>query len=261
VRPTRPRPTDPGPPLPCPPAPRRQGARAALITLAWACSAPDPADRAPPAPQPPPADPLAPAAAPVAAPAPPAVAPPAAPAPPPPAVQPRVDPTPDDQLPEPPFTAYTAMAPLSPVGPGGAPAVHLKRLGVRVEVLQVLDHRTRVRCAGCGPEAADREVWIQAGRLRALRSPGAQADPLAAALRLRARWAAGDGLPDGLSARQACRLIDHGFTWTGDEARWELDGGLLRLRWDGERWAVAEATPPGVDPDWRCATARPPGPG
>jgi len=182
---------------------------------------------------------------------------------PPPPLPPRAPPpklssTPESELSEPPFTAWTTHAPLTPVGPGGVAVAHIKKLGVRIEVVQVLEHRTRFTCAGCTGAEHGVEAWLQPGRLRASGAPGTPDDPLVAALQLRARWAGGNKLPEGASREQMCALVDAGFTWTGSTtATWSLDSGKLVLTWNDGRWSIAEATPPQSGSDCRTQRAQP----
>lgn len=178
--------------------------------------------------------------------------------------QPQAIPAPDD-APSPPVlaggatSAWTRAAPLTLVRPGGAPAVTLDRYGVRVTVLQVQAHRVRVRCPGCDPGLRAEDLWLQAGQLSA--GPAEGADPLSAGLRLRARWAAGEG-PGGAGAADAlCALLDAGFTWSTDEARFAWGGGSLLLGFDGAAWQVAELTAPAEAPSEGCALGPPAGAG
>lgn len=228
-----------------------------LFLALWGCSAPDVATlpdprRAPDeaGPRPPPGQPgPPPSASSAAAPA----RPPKLPPKPPP--KPALQATDEGDMPEPPFTAWTAAAPLTLVGPGGREAVTLNHTGVRVEVLQILSSRTRVRCIGCTGDAKDVEAWVQPGRLRAAGAPGDQRDPLATVLRMRARWAAGDDLPEGASRAGMCRLADSGFTWTGEAASWQTGGGTLRLVWTGGEWRQDRLTAPTEETAWSCRTS------
>ena len=69
-------------------------------------------------------------------------------------------------LPSPPFAAQTVSAPLTLVGPGGVTVAQLAQAELSVEVLQVLEHRVRVRCTGCTGEARDAEGWLQREAIR-----------------------------------------------------------------------------------------------
>jgi hypothetical protein len=152
-----------------------------------------------------------------------------------------------------PALAWTRAAPLTLVRAGGAPAVTLDRYGVRVNVLQQQAHRVRVRCEGCDPAHQAEDLWLQAGQLSA--GPASGADPLSAALRLRAQWAAGEG-PGGAGAADAlCALLDAGFAWTTDEARFAWGGGSLLLQFEGAAWQIGELSPPSEAPAHRCAVA------
>ncbi len=222
-----------------------------------ACSAPDglpPQERGPePAPEapalpPPPAGPL---------PAEPAPAPlPARPTGP----SPSLQPTAANALPEAPFTAWTARAPLTLVAPGGASLGRIEALGVRVDVVQALDARLRVVCVGCRGPLRDVEGWLPQGTVRAAGDPGGSEDPLVAGLRTRASLAG-----KGVDADAFCGLLDQGFAWSGAQATWSADGGLLRLTYDGQRWVEEARAAPVADPRPRsCQSAglrgRPPGP-
>jgi hypothetical protein len=224
------------------------------LVLAAACSAPT---TAPPGAGSPPVEDADPHANPTAGAAPPASpAPPPEAAPPPPPeptrIAPAVQPTATDKLPAAPFTAWTTTAPLTLVAPGGRSVAAVASLGVRVEVLQVLDARLRVRCVGCPPETVDTEGWVQPGHLRAARRPGASHDPITGALKRRAQWAQGAGLPTGASPGAGCALVDRGFTLDGDTATWEQEGGRLALTWDGTRWLEGETTIPATPEGWPC---------
>jgi len=177
------------------------------------------------------------------------------PPPPPRSPPPKLVSTPETDLGEPPFTAWTTHAPLTPVGPGGVAVAHIRRYGVRIEVAQVLDHRTRFTCTGCTGAEQGVEAWLQPGRLRAAGAPGTPDDPLVAALQLRARWAGGTKLPDGARPEQMCALVDAGFSWTGSTtATWSHDGGKLVLSWTDGRWSVTEVVPARTGTD--CRTRR-----
>ncbi len=168
-----------------------------------------------------------------------------APAPPPPSPPKALLSTPEQEISRPPYTAWTTHAPLTPVGPGGGAVAHITRYGVRIEVLQVLDHRTRFRCVGCTGEASDVEAWLQPGRLRAAGIGGTREDPLVVALQIRARWAGGRDLPEGATPGQMCALVDAGFVWDSPKrAVWESDGGRLVLVWSDGRWSLESATAP-----------------
>ena len=69
-------------------------------------------------------------------------------------------------LPPPPFAARTNSAPLTLVGPGGVTIAQLAEAELSVEVLQVLEHRVRIRCTGCPGPARDTEGWLQREAIR-----------------------------------------------------------------------------------------------
>lgn len=243
-----------------------------MARIAWfsaltsGCWAPEiaslPPEVAPPpnAPEPAPTPGAVPAPTPASRPTPPsAAAKPAAP--PPPAAPPSLVATPESEVAAPPYTAWTAAAPLTPVGPGGSPALRLKRAGVRVEVAQVQAHRTRFQCAGCSGEDRGVEAWVQPERLRIAGTGGSADDALVVALQLRARWAGGTDLPPGSRREDLCRMIDEGFVWDGPERAVWGDGALV-LGWNGTRWAPetieAPARADGALGDV-CRTAKPGG--
>ena len=166
--------------------------------------------------------------------------------------------TPEDTLGPPPYTAWTTHAPLTPVGPGGVAVAHIKRLGVRIDVVQVLDHRTRFTCTGCTGESEGAEAWLQPGRLRAAGSGGSPEDPLVVALQIRARWAGGTDLPEGATPGQMCALVDAGFTLPSPgTAVWQSDGGRLELTWSDGRWSIASVKAPRGSTNCRTQKARP----
>ncbi len=245
--------------------------RRLLPLLAVACSAPEIADlppnvTPPPGAEAPPAERPQPTKSPAelsgrapAAPSPPSqpVPPPSRPPPPPkPKTPPKsLVPTPEATLSAPPYTAWTTHAPLTPVGPGGVAVAHIAKLGVRIDVVQVLDHRTRFRCTGCTGDAAGAEAWLQPERFRAAGVGGTPEDPLVVALQIRARWAGGRDLPEGASPGQMCALVDSGFLWeTPEKAVWEADGGQLVLTWADGRWSIESVTAPRASAD--CRTQR-----
>ncbi len=138
--------------------------------------------------------------------------------------------------------------------------LRLQRVGVRVEVVQVLSSRTRFTCAGCMGDDVGKEAWIQPGRLRIAGAHGEVTDPLSVALRLRARWAGGTGLPDGMTSAMGCLLIDHGFTLAPSDpprATWSAAGGELVMEWQDGRWQQVALTPTTEVVAWSCRTTRP----
>lgn len=158
-----------------------------------------------------------------------------------------------------PFTAWTTRAPLD-LKREGADPLHLDRLGVRVEVLAVDEDGLSVVCTGCTGPAAGARGRLARESVHPVGVPGSNTDPLALAMRLRARWSSGADLPAGASNRAMCVLVDHGFVLEGDTARWQADGGTLVLGWDGERWTIREISPawPHGDGDCRIEGLRPP---
>lgn len=183
---------------------------------------------------------------------------------------PPMAPTPSDSLPRPPFTAWTVTAPLTLVGPGGTNLAIIDRLGVRVEVEQVLEGRMRVRCAAIGA-GEELEGWLPLDTVRAVGLLGPASDPLGAALRQRATWAGGAELPSGADTHGMCALIDHGFTLARDgrSATWSSPPASLELAYQSEGWSIGEVTGQAAGEDWSCRTergpdgggARPPNPG
>lgn len=151
--------------------------------------------------------------------------------------------------PTPPFTAWTTRAPTSIVGPGGVPLALLSRAGVRIEVIQVLPARVRLRCDGCDGQAAGVEGWLQAD---AIAWPGGPAlpdgHPLGRALELRAAWARGAELPAPVDPDALCALLDGGYsisgpgepaTWLsrpGQPATWGQGAVTLTLAREADRW-------------------------
>ena len=226
---------------------------AAMVLACAACSAPT---TAPPGAAPVPAPVPDPAPTAVHAPPPPEPARPAAPAAPV-GPTPEVLPTPEDRIPDAPFTAWTTTAPLTLVAPGGRPVATLRRLGVRLEVEQVLDARMRVRCVGCDGDEAGVEAWVQRGTVRAARTGGRDHDPLIGGLKRRAGWAGSRDLPPDAAPAALCALIDHGFTLDGSTATWEYGGGRLVLAWADGAWAQTAIVPPELDGPWPCQARRP----
>ena len=219
-----------------------------MVVLCLACSAPT---TAPPGAAPTPAPVAEPQTPTVHRPPPPEPAPPQ-PVPVPLGPTPEVLPTPADRLPEAPFTAWTTTSPLTIVAPGGRPLATLRRLGVRLEVLQVLEARMRVECIGCEGEAAGVEGWVQRDTVRAARTGGQDHDPLIGGLKRRAGWAGSRDLPTGAAPAGMCALIDHGFTLDGTVATWEYGGGRLVLSWHDGAWSQTLARPAALEGAWPC---------
>lgn len=167
---------------------------------------------------------------------------------------PAVAPLPAPGWPAPPFTAWTTRAPASVVGPGGTPLALLSRAGVRVEVLQVLPSRVRLRCDGCEGPAAGVEGWLQADAVAWPGGPELPADhPLRRALELRAAWARGLDLPPGVAQPDAlCALLDGGYQ--GDPPTWGAGPATLTLRWEGDRWLPPALTGAPQDAPGACAS-------
>jgi len=143
-------------------------------------------------------------------------------------------------FPAPPFTAWTAAAPTTIVGPGGTPLRLLERGGVRVEVLQVLPERVRVSCTGCAE--APVQGWLQSGAIwwPSAPVPVALDHPLRRALELRQAWAEGSlAPPEGVTADALCALVDGG--WQGaDPPTWQQGEARLLLRFADGRWLPPE---------------------
>jgi hypothetical protein len=220
----------------------------AMALLATACSAPTTAPPGSSSVGAPPPEPDTPA---VHAPPPPEPSRPRAPAAPL-GPSPAVVPTPAARMPGAPFTAWTTTAPLTLVAPGGRPVATLRRLGVRVEVEQVLESRLRVRCTGCTGDAQDAEGWLQPGNLRAARTGGQDHDPLIGGLKRRAGWAGRRDLPPDAEPAALCALVDHGFTLDGAVATWEHAGGRLVLSWDDGAWSQTTLAAPTLEGGWPC---------
>lgn len=169
------------------------------------------------------------------------------------------------ELPEAPFTAWTARAPLTLVGPGGVTVEVVRRVGVRVEVLQVLDGRMRVRCEGCegGSPGTGPEGWLPLDAVRAADDHGEPDDALSALLRQRAAWAGGRGLPEGVGASPLCELVDRGFALPpGGRVLEELvlDAGdeiRASFSWEEGAWTLVEISGVPTQGAWTCRTTRP----
>ena len=147
--------------------------------------------------------------------------------------------------------AWTRSAPLTLVGPGGEPVATLDRLGVLVQVLQVQSHRVRVRCLGCPAPEPPGDLWLQSGQLAG--GPAADDEALSAALQLRAQWARGEGLAEGADRDAHCALIDAGFAWNTDEARFAWGGGAMLLAHMGRTWELGAVSAPTSPAPWPCA--------
>ena len=149
----------------------------------------------------------------------------------------------EEQSIELPAPAWTAAVPLTLVAPGGSNLVVLDRLGVRVKVAQVREGRILVECTGCQGEHRGAEGWMPRGVLWAGPSQGSpEKDPLSFGLSLKQVWATDP--PKGVTAEQACAMVDSGWTVEPNRAVAELAGGALILQRKGSTWAFAEATPP-----------------
>lgn len=158
--------------------------------------------------------------------------------------------------PTPPFTAWTTDGPVSIVGPGGVPVAQLARAGVRVEVLQVLPVRARLRCSGCSRDARDAEGWLQSDLLWWPGAPTLASDhPLPQALELRARWAMGQELPEGTDADALCTLVDAG--WFGHPPRWSAEGATMMLEYRDGAWLPPRITGADQPLSGSCTVAAP----
>lgn len=171
--------------------------------------------------------------------------------------------TPPGQFPSPPFTAWTVEDRLSIEPPGSNP-IPINRLGVRIEVLQVMNEgqgRMLVECSTCGTDRTGPvRGYLQIDKgIRAKGSPGSAQDPLARALSQRARWANQQDLPNDAEHHDMCALIDHGFILSSDRkhAQWLLDGGQVDLHYTENQWTLdtATLTPPLSGQDGRCRTS------
>ncbi len=158
---------------------------------------------------------------------------------------------------KPPFSAWTAAAPLTLVGPGGTNLGIMDRFGMRVEVLQVRTGRVRVQCTSCTGEAKDAQGWLPRNVLWVQPSPQADPqpsgrDPLTVLLALRARWAAGQGVPEGTSADALCWLADHGVSVDAGAGTGSAGDGQIHLQRLGANWNLKKLVPPTTPPGWTC---------
>jgi len=148
-----------------------------------------------------------------------------------------------------PASAWTAAVPLTIVAPGGENLAVLDKLGVRVEVLQVREGRILVNCTGCTGTAKGAEGWMPKGVLwGALPSPEntepTTKDPLSLALKLRAQWASGSGLPEGADPNAYCASIDQGWTIEDSQAVVTHQNGEIKLQRAGSDWSLTRLDPP-----------------
>lgn len=171
--------------------------------------------------------------------------------------------TPPEQFPTPPFTAWTVEDRIS-IEPPGADAIPIRRLGVRIEVLQIMNEgqgRMLIECGTCGPDGhTPVRGYLQIDKgIRTKGSPGSAQDPLARALSQRARWANQQDLPNQAEHHDMCALVDHGFTLSTDRqhAQWQLDGGQMDLYFSENQWTLDSETlsPPSPNQSGRCRTS------
>ncbi len=156
-----------------------------------------------------------------------------------------------------PSAAWTAAVPLTLVAPGGANLVILDRLGVRVEVIQIREGRILVQCTGCTADSANAEGWMPRGVLWAELPLDDDAtlqasDPLTLALRLRARWAKGIGIPTGSTADAMCAAIDQGWKIDANQAVVTHGGGEIKLSRTGAHWRLSQTDPAPASPTRGC---------
>ncbi len=158
----------------------------------------------------------------------------------------------------PPFSAWTTATPLTLVAPGGANLGVLDRVGIRVQVLQVRAGRIHVACTGCTGAAKDARGYLPREVLWLSPDAGATApdsadDPLTLLLAHRARWAAGQDLPEGTTPGAMCWLVDQGIGIDGSKASAESGGGGLLLQRIGAAWRLTEVhAPTSVPEGWAC---------
>ncbi len=164
------------------------------------------------------------------------------------------------ELPEAPFTAWTTSAPATLVGPGGVTVDVMRNTGVRVEVLQVLDARLRVRCTGCTHDTEEPpEGWLTRGSIRAADDHGEPNDLLSAVLRQRAAWAGGAAAPEGFDNNSLCELADRGLLpgRSAEEGVLQVGEARARFAWTAEGWELAEVGGEAGQRAWSCRTTRP----
>ena len=148
-----------------------------------------------------------------------------------------------------PVSAWTAAVPLTLVAPGGKNLAVLDKLGVRVEVLQVREGRILVRCTGCEDSSRGAEGWMPKGVLWGAlpaadtRNPS-EKDPLSLALGLRSQWAAGLGVPDGMTGDALCVIADQGWTVTANQAVASHAGAEIKLQRRGSEWTLTSISSP-----------------
>jgi hypothetical protein len=160
---------------------------------------------------------------------------------------------------KPPFSAWTAAAPLTLVGPGGSNVSVLDRFGMRVEVLQIRSGRIRVRCTSCGENTKDAEGWLPRNVLWMQPAAGSDPepsarDPLTVLLALRARWAAGQDVPEGTTADALCWLADHGISVDAGAAIGSAGDGQIHFQRLGATWKMTSLQTP-TSAAWSCAAA------
>ena len=148
-----------------------------------------------------------------------------------------------------PTSAWTAAVPLTIVAPGGENLAVIEKLGVRVKVLQVREGRILVECTACDGAARGKEGWMPKGVLWGALpaeegdSPSAK-DPLTLALKTRARWASGIGLPEGSNPHAYCAAIDTGWELQDSQAIVRHQNGEIRLTRSGSTWTISRFDPP-----------------
>jgi len=177
--------------------------------------------------------------------------------------------------------AWTALSPVTVVGPGGRTQFVIDRPGVRVQVHQVLRGRVRISCTGCPLDLRSEQGWIQRNALvtdegvsldglvqgtsGADPFPSQDAtlerfrtetwpDPVSTMLAWRKRWARGEDLPEGASPGDLCFLVDQGLSMDGAGAISESRGGLLALKRRDQGWYLAEVVAPELEKTspWTC---------
>ena len=158
--------------------------------------------------------------------------------------------------PSPPFTTWTTESNISLHGPRGGVILNVERMGVRIEVLSVVDDWAQIICSGCAPPAQNQAGWVPAS---AIQHPDEidTSSPLGRILSYRRDWAKGEAHSEEINNIDLCMLVDAGFEIQDALAQWHYREGQISLD-ISQPESAPQITPPTEHQElgWRCAIER-----
>ncbi|MEC8379384.1 MAG: hypothetical protein VXZ96_03645 [Myxococcota bacterium] len=158
--------------------------------------------------------------------------------------------------PTPPFTTWTTANDLSLHGPRGGFILSIKRKGVRIEVLSIVEDWAHVICSGCAPPTQNQAGWVPASKIQHPDEIGRDT-PLGLILQYRRDWAKAEDIPDGIEPIDLCMLVDAGFETDSEFVEWQYNDGQIILDLS-QPDSAPQITPPLKHQEigWRCAIER-----